>query len=153
MHTVSVAIAVALLVAVLLSGAAQGSEGLVDYRIVDGAIPEPLTEQPGDSERGRRIILDRDGGDCVICHVMPLPKREFHGNVGPPLDGIGSRVTAGRIRLRMVDPKTITPETVMPAYYKVEGLHRVLDRYRGKPILTAQQVEDVIAYLLTLTQE
>jgi len=82
---------------------------------------------------------------------MPLPQREFHGTVGPPLDGIGHRAMAGVLRLRLVDAKAFNPETIMPAYYKVAGLHRVLDRYRAKPILTAQQIEDVIAYLRTLT--
>jgi L-cysteine S-thiosulfotransferase len=88
---------------------------------------------------------------CVTCHAMPLPQREFHGTVGPLLDGIGRRAMAGVLRLRLVDAKAFNPETIMPAYYKVEGLHRVLDRYHAKPILTAQQIEDVIAYLLTLT--
>jgi sulfur-oxidizing protein SoxX len=83
---------------------------------------------------------------------MPLPQRQFHGTIGPPLDGVGSRYTAAELRLRLVDPKMINPATMMPAYFKVEGLHHVLERYRGKPILTAQQVEDVVAYLLTLTQ-
>jgi L-cysteine S-thiosulfotransferase len=123
---------------------------LVEYRVVNGAIPEPLTDQAGDAERGRRTVLDRDGGDCVICHAMPLPQRQFHGTVGPPLDGVGSRYTAGELRLRLVNPKAFNPQTIMPAYYKVEGLYRVLERHRGKPILTAQQVEDVVAYLLTL---
>jgi sulfur-oxidizing protein SoxX len=81
---------------------------------------------------------------------MPLPQRQFHGTIGPPLDGVGSRYTAGELRLRLVDPKAINAQTIMPAYYKVEGLHRVLDRSGGKPLLTAQQIEDVIAYLLTL---
>ena len=84
---------------------------------------------------------------------MPLPQRQFHGTIGPPLDGIGSRSSAGALRLRLVDPKAINPETIMPAYYKVEGFHRILERYRDRPILTAQQIEDVIAYLLTLTHE
>jgi len=141
----------AVLVAVALSSIAHSDNQLVAYRLVDGTIPEPLTDQPGDPARGRRIVLERDGGDCTICHAMPLPQREFHGTVGPPLDGIGSRATAGVLRLRLVDPKAFNPETIMPAYYKVEGLHRVLDRYDAKPILTAQQIEDVIAYLLTLT--
>jgi sulfur-oxidizing protein SoxX len=141
----------ALLVALALSGIAHGDDELVRYRIIDGTIPEPLIAQPGDPERGRRIVLDRDGGDCTICHAMPLPQREFHGTVGPPLDGIGRRATPGAIRLRLVDPKAFNAETIMPAYYKVAGLHRVLDRYRARPILTAQQLEDVIAYLLTLT--
>ena len=141
----------AALVTVALHGTAYGQEQLVPYRIVDGAIREPLTEQPGDPERGRRLVLDRDGGDCTICHALPLPQREFHGTVGPPLDSIGSRTTAGVLRLRLVDPKALHPTTIMPAYYKVAGLHLVLERYRAKPILTAQQIEDVIAYLLTLT--
>jgi sulfur-oxidizing protein SoxX len=133
--------------------AMQSSAALAHYRIVNGAIPEPLTNQPGDPERGRRLVLDREGGDCTICHAMPLPQRQFHGTVGPPLDGIGNRYTAGELRLRVVDPKVVNPGTIMPAYSKVESLHRVLDRYRGKPILTAQQIEDVVAYLLTLKEE
>jgi sulfur-oxidizing protein SoxX len=137
--------------AIIVSGTAYSDDKLVPYRIMDGAIPEPLTAQPGDPERGRRIVHDRDGGDCTICHAMPLPQREFHGTIGPPLDGIGSRATAGVLRLRLVDPKALNPATIMPAYYKLEGLYRVLDRYRARPILTAQQIEDVIAYLLTLT--
>jgi sulfur-oxidizing protein SoxX len=136
-----------------IGGTALASDRLVGYHIVNGAIPEPLTDQPGDPEHGRQVVLDREAGDCIVCHAMPLPQRQFHGTVGPPLDGVGSRYTAGQLRLRLVDPKAINPATVMPAYYKAEGLHRVLERYRSKPILTAQQVEDVVAYLLTLKQE
>jgi sulfur-oxidizing protein SoxX len=132
-----------------ISGTQDNNEQ-IDYRIINGTIPEPLTDQPGDAEGGRRIVLDREGGDCIICHAMPLPQRQFHGTVGPPLDGIGGRYSAAELRLRLVDPKVLNPDTIMPAYYKVEGLHRVLERYRGKPMLTAQQVEDVVAYLLTL---
>jgi sulfur-oxidizing protein SoxX len=132
---------------------AQERGALVDGRMARGAIPHPLSDQPGDPERGRRIVLDREGGDCTICHAIPLPQRQFHGTVGPPLDGIGGRYSAGELRLRLVDPKVFNPDTIMPAYYKVEGLRRVLERYRGKPMLTAQQVEDVVAYLLTLTSE
>jgi L-cysteine S-thiosulfotransferase len=144
-----VALAVVLAATSRLGGAQDKGE-LVDYRIVNGAILEPLTDQPGDPERGRRIALDREGGDCTICHAMPLPQRQFHGTIGPPLDSVGERYTAGVLRLRLVDPKAFNADTIMPAYYKVEGLHRVLERYRGQPILTAQQVEDVVAYLLTL---
>jgi L-cysteine S-thiosulfotransferase len=132
---------------------AQEHGAAVDYQVVNGAILQPLTDEPGDPERGRRLVLDREGGDCTICHAMPLPQRQFHGTVGPPLDGIGGRYSSGELRLRLVDPKALNPETIMPAYYKVEGLHRVLERYHGKPMLTAQQVEDVVAYLLTLTSE
>lgn len=151
LSAVRLSLLVAMLVALSLRGVAHGDDQLVRYRIIDGTIPEPLTTQPGDPARGRRIVLDRDGGDCTICHAMPLPQREFHGTVGPPLDGIGRRATPGALRLRLVDPKAFNPETIMPAYYKVIGLHRVLERYRAKAILTAQQIEDIIAYLLTLT--
>ena len=139
------------LLAIVVSGPVYSDDELASYRIVDGAIPEPLTEHPGNPERGRHIVRDRDRGDCAICHAMPLPQRGFHGTIGPPLDGIGSRATAGVLRLRLVDPKALNPATIMPAYYKIEGLYRVLERYRARPILTAQQIEDVIAYLLTLT--
>lgn len=122
----------------------------INYDVVQSAIPARLTNQPGDSERGRRIVLDRERGDCVVCHVMPLPDRQFHGAIGPPLDGVGRRYSAGELRLRIVDPKKLNPQTVMPAYYKIEGLHQVAEGYRGKPILTAQEIEDVVAYLLTL---
>jgi L-cysteine S-thiosulfotransferase len=114
------------------------------------AVANDMTIQPGDPDRGRRIVLDRDKGDCIICHAMPLPGREFHGTVGPPLDDIGNRSTADSLRLRLVDPKAINPQSIMPAYDKVKGLHRVLEPYRGKPILTAQEIEDVVAHLLTL---
>jgi sulfur-oxidizing protein SoxX len=146
----AIAVLAVVLAATISIVGAQDNGDLVDYRIVNGAIPEPLTGEPGDPERGRRIALDREGGDCIICHAMPLPQRQFHGTIGPPLDSVGERYTAGALRLRLVDPKTFNADTIMPAYYKLEGLHRVLERYRGKPILTAQQVEDVVAYLLTL---
>ena len=119
------------------SSIAQSQGALVDYRISNGAIPDPLTDQPGDAAR-------------TVCHAMPLPQPQFHGTIGPPLDGVGGRYSAGALRLRLVDPKAVNPHTSMPAYYKIEGLHRVHERYRGKPILTAQQIEDVVAYLLTL---
>ena len=152
-YAMAVGLMVVVQAALIPGGIAYSSDTLVAYRILNGAIPEPLTAQPGDPERGRRVVLDRDGGDCLVCHAMPLPQRQFHGTVGPPLDGIGSRSSAGALRLRLVDPKAINPETIMPAYYKVAELHRLLERYRDRPILTAQHIEDVLAYLLTLTQQ
>ena len=144
---------VAVAMALARETTAQEHGSVVDYGIANGAIPQPFTDEPGDPERGRRLVLDRDRGDCTVCHAMPLPQRQSHGTIGPPLDGIGGRYSAGELRLRLVDPKALNPDTIMPAYYKVEGLHRVLERYRGKPMLTAQQVEDMVAYLLTLTSE
>lgn len=152
--TVRLVTGVGILIGLIAFGAhycaAHANEQLVDYHIENGTIPAPLTDQPGDSEQGRRLVLDRERGDCIVCHAMPLPERQFHGTVGPPLDGVGSRYTAGELRLRLVDSKVFNPQTVMPAYYKVEGLYQVLERYQGKSILTAQEIEDVVAYLLTL---
>jgi L-cysteine S-thiosulfotransferase len=143
-------VTILLMAGLALHSIAYCNASLVEYRIVDGAIPEALTTQPGDPERGRRLVMDREAGDCLVCHAMPLPQRQFHGTVGPPLDGVGGRFSAGQLRLRLVDPKVVQAQTIMPAYYKVAGLYRVLDRYQGTPLLSAQQIEDVVAYLLTL---
>lgn len=110
----------------------------------------PLSDQPGDPARGKEIVFDPKRGNCLICHPMPIPEVEFQGNVAPDLAGVGSRYTAGELRLRVVDPKRLNPASVMPAYHRTERLHRVLKEYRGKPILTEQEVEDVVAYLMTL---
>jgi L-cysteine S-thiosulfotransferase len=113
----------------------------------------PLTDQPGDPARGREIMLDPGRGNCLICHPMPIPEVEFQGDVGPDLAGVGNRYDPGEVRLRVVDPKRLNSASVMPAYHRAEGLHRVLKEYRGKPILTAQEVEDVVAYLMTLKED
>lgn len=138
------------LIGAMLAGDAARADVTVDYEVRDGAIPAPLTDRPGVPERGRAIVLDPERGNCMICHPMPIAEAAFQGNVGPDLAGVGRRYTLGELRLRVVDPKRLNPETTMPAYHRVDGLHRVLDRYRGRPILTAQEVEDVVAYLATL---
>lgn len=143
----------ALAVGVGLAGGAWGADVLVAYRMVDGAIPEPLTDRPGDPAHGRAVALDPERGNCVICHPAPIPEAEFQGDVGPDLAGVGGRYGPGELRLRVVDPKALNPETIMPAYYRVDGLYRVLERYRGEPVLTAQEVEDVVAWLATLKEE
>ena len=131
----------------LASGLADANDPAPSPKL---ALPAALTDQPGDVERGRRIVLDRERGDCVVCHAMPLPGREFHGSLGLPLDGIGSRSGAAELRLRLVNPKALDPHTIMPAYHSTQGLYRVLGPYRGRPILSAQEIEDVVAYLLSL---
>jgi L-cysteine S-thiosulfotransferase len=130
-----------LIAGVLLGAAAHQASG--------GTVA-PLTDQPGSPARGKAVVLDPARGNCVICHPMPIAEAEFQGDVGPDLAGVGSRYTAGELRLRVVDARRANPESVMPAYHRTEGLHRVLNEYRGRPILTAQEVEDVVAYLMTL---
>ena len=120
------------------------------YRVVGDEIPASLTGAPGDPERGREIAAGRDG-NCLACHHMPIPEQQFHGDIGPDLAGIGARLSPGALRLRLVDPKRLNAETIMPAFYIVDGLERVAPYYRGRPALDAQQIEDLVAYLAGLT--
>jgi L-cysteine S-thiosulfotransferase len=114
------------------------------------AVEASLTGQPGDPARGRQIVENRALSACLLCHSGPFPEPHLQGNVGPPLDGVGSRLTPGEIRLRLVDPAKLNPETVMPSYSAVGGLTRVGRPWQGKPVLTGQQIEDVVAFLATL---
>jgi len=119
------------------------------YRVAGDAIPEPLAAA-GDARRGKQLALDRNGGACVLCHAFSDSGLSVTGTVGPPLDGVGSRFTAGQLRLRIVDSTQVKANAVMPAYYRSEGLNQVAAPYRGRTILSAQQVEDLVAYLGTL---
>ena len=114
------------------------------------AMDTPLTTQPGDPMRGGKIVEDRQLGDCLLCHAGPFPAPHLQGNIGPSLAGVGSRLTPGQIRLRLIDARKLNPETVMPPYYVADGLNRVARQWQGKPALTAQQIEDVVAFLGTL---
>ena len=113
------------------------------------AIPAPLADAPGDVRRGEAVAVDRARGNCLACHAMPV-REPFQGNVGPDLAGVASRLSEGELRLRVVDPKLVNAETAMPAYYRVDGLFRVRQDMVGRPILAAQEIEDVVAYLRTL---
>ena len=138
---------VALLFLGLSAAAADHPPG---YRIENLEIPESLTGRPGDPARGERIVRDPDKATCLICHALPIDGEPDPGNIGPPLDDVASRYTAGELRLRLVEPKRLNPETVMPSYYARDGLHRVAPEYQGRSIYSASEVEDVVAYLLTL---
>ena len=139
-----------LLAAGLAVGGPAGAADLVPYIVTDGEIRAPLTDAPGNTARGRQTVRDMTKATCLICHALPIPEEPDHGEIGPPLAGVGNRLTPGAIRLRLVDPKAVNPETLMPSYYRTEGLNRVLSTYRGQPIYTAQQIEDVVAYLASL---
>ena len=115
----------------------------------DDSIPASLTGAKGDPARGRAIVANRQVGLCLLCHSGPFPEERFQGELAPDLSG-AARLTEGQIRLRIVDPRQVNPDTIMPAYYRTEGLTRVTPAFRGKTILTAEQIEDVVAYLLTL---
>lgn len=117
------------------------------------SLPAPLTDTPGDAARGRTIVANRQLGLCLLCHTGPIPEERFQGNLAPGLAGAGDRWNAGQLRLRMVDSRRINPVTIMPAYYSSEGLQRVPAALRDKPVLSAQQIEDVVAYLQTLRKQ
>jgi sulfur-oxidizing protein SoxX len=137
----------------LAAGVAAGAPAqTIAYRVDGDQIRAPLVREPADAARGRKIVLDRSIGGCVLCHALPEPEPRFMGDIGPPLAGVGARLSAGQLRLRVVDQSRIDPNTPMPAYYRTEGLYDVAPAYRGKTILTAQQVEDVVSYLQTLRE-
>jgi sulfur-oxidizing protein SoxX len=123
-----------------LLGACAGPAGFVDS--------DPPLAPSGDAARGREVFVSRDGGHCVLCHA--IPGVEVAGDVGPPLAGIGVRLTAGEIRFRIADISRVRPSVAMPAFHRTESLNRVATAYLGKPVLSGQQVEDLVAFLGTL---
>ena len=114
------------------------------------AIPVSLTGEKGDAARGEKIVTNRQVGLCLLCHSGPYPQERFQGTMAPDLKGAGARWNEGQLRLRIVDASRLNPDTIMPPYYRVDGLTRVSPGFRGKPILTAEQIEDVVAYVMTL---
>ncbi|MDJ0945780.1 MAG: sulfur oxidation c-type cytochrome SoxX [Kiloniellales bacterium] len=154
MTTRTIASLAALFVSLGFCMTASLADELVAYKVVDDSMIEAsLTGKSGDPKQGRKVAIDRKLGNCLACHSLPIPEQQFHGETGPDLAGVGSRLTPGELRLRVVDPKVVNPETMMPAFYRVKGLNRVMKDFAGKPILTAEQVEDVVAYLVTLKED
>ena len=131
-----------------LSGPAA-AQGLRSYAIAGDAIPASLTGAPGDPARGRALVLNRTS-TCILCHSGPFPEEQFQGDLAPDLSGTGGRWSEGQLRLRIVDASRLNPATIMPSYYRIDGLLRVGQAWRGKPILSAEQIEDIVAYLVTL---
>jgi sulfur-oxidizing protein SoxX len=121
------------------------------WEVTDYAIVEPLCGLAGDAQRGSEIASDGSRGNCLACHQLPIPGIEAYGTIGPPLAGIAARLSVPMIRLRVVDTRNINPLSIMPGFYRDPRLiNRPGEKYRGRTFLTAQQVEDVIAYLATL---
>jgi sulfur-oxidizing protein SoxX len=116
------------------------------------AIEKSLTGARGDATRGRAIVADRHVGLCLLCHSAPIPEERFQGELAPDLKGVAGRLSEGELRLRIVDSSRVNPATIMPSYYRTEGFVRIAPAFRGKTVLSAQQIEDVVAYLLTLSE-
>jgi len=136
----------------LLLAAAPAAGQVAPFAVTGDAIAAPLEGLRGDAVRGAAVVRNRESANCLICHSIPDPTEPFMGEVGPPLAGVGTRLTPGQIRLRLVDPTLLNPGAVMPAYHRVAGLVNVDPRWRGRPVLTAQEIEDVVAYLATLQE-
>ena len=134
----------------MLAPGPTGAQALRPYAVVGDAIPEPLAAR-GDATRGRALVVDRTS-TCILCHSGPFPEQKFQGDLAPSLAGAGSRWSEGQLRLRLVDGSRLNEATIMPSYYRADGLHRVGPAWRGKPILSAEQIEDMVAYLVTLRE-
>ena len=120
------------------------------YTVVGDGIPKPLTDDKPNVENGRRIVTERQSGLCVLCHSGPFPEARFQGDLATNLAGTGTRWSEAQLRLRLVDASRLNPQTIMPSYYRTDGLERVGWQWRGQPVLNAQQIEDVVAFLRTL---
>lgn len=118
-----------------------------ESQIVGDAIPNALTAVPGDAKQGSTIFVERERGHCVLCHAIDGLEAEFQGNVGPDLSLVGDRLNPGQLRLRIVDYQIVRPGTLMPSYYRNHDLYQVAEAYQGDPVLTAQEVEDLVSYL------
>jgi sulfur-oxidizing protein SoxX len=138
-----------LLLAMAVPTMASAQAGMV----TGDAVVQSLTGSAGDPARGRAIIADRQKGFCLLCHGGPFPEEPLQGNLAPSLEGAGSRWNEGQLRLRLMDNKRVNPESIMPAYHRIEGLNRVGATWRDRPILNAAEIEDVLAFLMGLKAE
>lgn len=136
--------------ALSLASFGAGTQAAGAQAIVGDAMPASLTGQKGDVARGRAIVANRAIGLCLLCHSGPIAEERFQGDLAPSLAGAGSRWSEGQLRLRIVDGARLNPDTIMPPYYRTSGLQRVARAVEGKTVLTAAQVEDVVAYLASL---
>lgn len=144
-------VGIILLVIPSVSLAVQDQNKYCAWKMQAFAITQPLCGLAGDPVQGRALAADSHGGNCLACHKMPIPEQQFHGTVGPPLDGVGARYSEAQIRLRIVDEQQINPMTIMPGFYRHPATtNRIADELWGKTFLSAQQVEDLVAYLVTL---
>lgn len=150
MRATAAALAAAL--AALTAGAAPADTTAGAYVVAGDSVPASLTGMRGNVASGRAVVLDRHVGLCLLCHSGPFPEERFQGTIAPDLKGVGARLSEGQIRLRIIDSGRVQPATIMPAYFRTEGLRRVAPAFRGKTVLTAQQIEDVVAFLLTLRE-
>lgn len=144
----------ALILALLLCACSETEPALIgSAQIVGDTIPAPLTRSPGNAQRGEIVFSEREQGHCVLCHQVSVLDVPFQGNIGPALDDVGTRLSPAQLRLRIVDYQIVTPGTLMPSYYRNHDLYQVQEDYAGETILSAKQVEDLVAYLSQLEED
>ena len=136
-----------LAVAAFAAAGVAAAQGVTPYDVVGDGIPQPLAGLRGDAQRGRAIVASRPVGLCLLCHAAPIPEERFQGNLAPDLAGVGARQSAAQLRLRIVDAHRLNPASIMPVFHGATDAPRVPPALQGKPILSAQQVEDVVAWL------
>lgn len=140
-----------LLLVAALAAAPAGAQPLAAYTVDGDGIAQPLAGLSGDAVRGRALVASRQQGLCLLCHSGPFPEERFQGDLAPDLAGAGRRWSSAQLRLRLVDPARLQADSIMPAYHRgTEGLTRVAPAWRDKTIFSAQQIEDVVAFLATL---
>jgi len=138
--------------ALVMLASPVAAQGVAPFVVAGDAILAPLVGRGGDAARGNAIVRNRETANCLICHAIPDPRERFMGDIGPPLSGVGARLSPGQIRLRLVDPTIVNPQAIMPAYHRTAGLVRVDPRFAGRPVLDAQEIEDIVAYLAGLQE-
>ncbi|CCV13933.1 sulfur oxidation c-type cytochrome SoxX [Mesorhizobium sp. STM 4661] len=143
-------VGLALAATVLVASPSTGGE-VRSYAITGDAILQPLTGKQGDPARGAALMMDRQRSLCTLCHSGPFPEPHLHGTLAPDLAGVGARLSEGQIRLRVVDMRRLVPDTIMPSYYRIaDEERRLAASWRGKPILSSADIEDIVVYLATL---
>jgi len=133
----------------VLCGTLWTSANAAEYTVVDDTIPASLTGKAGDPIAGKKAAINRKKGNCLACHVMPIPEEQFHGEVGPDLSDVGANYSEAELRMRLVNARVLNPDTIMPTFL-TPGTTDVLKKFEGKTIISPQEVEDIIAYLMTL---
>lgn len=145
---------ITLILALVLCACSEADTALIgSAQIVGDTIPAPLTNSPGNARRGKTVFAEREQGHCVLCHEVSGLDVPFQGNIGPALTEVGTRLNPAQLRLRIVDYQFVTPGTLMPSYYRNHDLYQVQEDYAGETILSAQQVEDLVAYLSQLEED
>lgn len=141
------------LIGILALLIACSRESIIDPpRIVGDTIPAPLSHERGDAEQGKLVFVSRERGHCILCHRIKGLKAEFQGNLGPDLSNVGNRLTRGQLRLRIVDITFLNPNATMPPYFRIHDLNQVENRYNTQTILSPQEIEDLVSYLVEQKQ-